>query len=81
MRVAKEICDALSDKWPNLHIEGWDDDEALDVVMGCLKRLRGKLVEADSELSAIAHGRPQSSKQELSKLYSGIRWEYEGGEG
>lgn len=77
MRVSREIVDAISMRWPCLHIEGFDEDEAEEIIESCLMRLRGLLVAADSELSAIAHGRPPSSKDELEQLYWGIRGEYE----
>lgn len=38
---------------------------------------RQALVDADSELSAIAHGRPPSTKDELVKIYSKVRSIYE----
>lgn len=42
-----------------------------------MQRIRSVLVECDSELSAIAHGRPPSSKEELASLYSRCREIYE----
>lgn len=35
------------------------------------------LVDADSELSAIAHGRPASAKEELVRIYSALRRMYD----
>lgn len=40
-------------------------------------RIRDALVAADSELSAIAHGRPMSSKEELLKISHACRSIYE----
>lgn len=39
-------------------------------------RLRDLLTEIDSELSAIAHGRPPADKQKLVELYLNLRHAY-----
>jgi hypothetical protein len=47
-------------------------------VAAALWQVREFLVAADSELSAIAHGRPPSGKEELLRISSGLRKCYEG---
>lgn len=77
MRVSQKIVDALSRRWPCLHIEGFDDEEAVKIVEEELEELKGLLILADSELSAIAHGRPPSDKAENENLAWSIRAQYE----
>jgi len=45
-------------------------------VAGALWRLRELLIAADYELSAIAHGRPSSNKDELLRISGGLRQVY-----
>lgn len=62
-----------------IDIPGREISWAIDLAEGVLsKQLRPLLVQADSELSAIAHGRPPSDKAELIKLSQAIRTLYEG---
>ena len=72
-KLAEEIVNALSKRWPCLHIEGWDEGEAMEIVDKVLKPAIDVMIHADSELSAIRHGRPPSNKQELEDLYYEIR--------
>lgn len=51
---------------------GEQTDDA-KVVAAAMWRLREFLIAADSELSAIAHGRPPSSKEELLRISNGLR--------
>lgn len=50
----------------------------LEPCKGLDEELRKLLVHADSELSAIAHGRPPSDKEELLRISGGLRKWYEG---
>lgn len=76
MKIADDIIDALNEKWRHLSMEGWDDDEAKEIIIKILKPLLDVMVRADSELSAIRHGRPPSSNKELEDLYYEIRKQY-----
>lgn len=78
MKVTKQIIDALDKKWPNLSAEGFDEDEAAEIIESILAPIKSILIHADSELSAIRHGRPPSDKKELEDLYYGIRGHVEG---
>ena len=48
-----------------------------DATMLFTRNMRELMVSADSELSAIAHGRPASEKDELLRIALGLRAIYE----
>ena len=59
----------ISGEWPKVIVKPDNKNGRLVKLEG----LRDVLIAADSELSAIAHGRPPSSKEELIKLSDDLR--------
>lgn len=54
-----------------------EQSEDVKRVASALWQVREFLIAADSELSAIAHGRPPSDKAELLRICHGLRSVYE----
>ena len=57
----------------------WKERERVQGLFEKMYVLRKACVAADSELSAIAHGRPPSTKNELLLISAVLREAYEGG--
>lgn len=65
----KAFAPGIASEWPHIIPKPDNPNGRLVKIEG----LRDLLVAADSELSAIAHGRPPSSKEWLIKICDGLR--------
>lgn len=70
----KAFAPGISGEWPEVMAK---PDNANGRLVRC-DGLQELMVAADSELSAIAHGRPPSDKAELLRISDGLRKIYEG---